>query len=538
MSSASIIITQSGVAGAAGISRDDIVLSQPVTLSNANNSGVRSWRWRMKDRPTDSTATLSSPTAAQVTFTPDEPGTYLIELIVDEGRSGQVDTRIAAVRETVNGNEVRWPAAGEDNEANWDDNTRGYVPDLELLIQSAGGGAPAAHAASHLPGGSDALTVAAPATIGTANAAGSAASFSRSDHVHNIGTHASRHLPGGADALTTATAVDLTDSTNAEGAAASFARSNHTHAHGTRGGGTLHADVIAAGAAGFMSGADKTKLDGIATGAQVNPSFGSPVSVGTTNTDGASTSVVRADHVHQLTIAVVDSVNVVYEVNFASLAANTFANGTEVIDGRSWTAFSVAAAGTFDLDGSTGIRWIPLLNTAGVFNETNQTAAGIYIDVASLVGASYHCSKRYAFEVYYSSRTLNASTRIGPFLWAPAGAPTGTSARARGGGVNNSGGTHVVFSQQQSTALNGGQDVATHNVFGMTVEPTGHVAASSGIWSAGWPTLSQGCFSTTAFTSPSNLHRGDARFVISHSHNAQNPVVDTVVLERLRVVQL
>jgi hypothetical protein len=40
--------------------------------------------------------------------------------------------------------------------------------------------------------------------------------------------------------------------------------------HGTRGGGTLHAAVIAAGAAGFMSGADKTKLDGIATGAQVN----------------------------------------------------------------------------------------------------------------------------------------------------------------------------------------------------------------------------------------------------------------------------
>jgi hypothetical protein len=40
--------------------------------------------------------------------------------------------------------------------------------------------------------------------------------------------------------------------------------------HGTRGGGTLHAVVVAAGAAGFMSGADKTKLDGIATGAQVN----------------------------------------------------------------------------------------------------------------------------------------------------------------------------------------------------------------------------------------------------------------------------
>ena len=35
-------------------------------------------------------------------------------------------------------------------------------------------------------------------------------------------------------------------------------------------GGTAHANVVAAGAAGFMSGTDKTKLDGIAAGAQVN----------------------------------------------------------------------------------------------------------------------------------------------------------------------------------------------------------------------------------------------------------------------------
>jgi len=33
--------------------------------------------------------------------------------------------------------------------------------------------------------------------------------------------------------------------------------------HGVRGGGTQHADVIAAGASGFMTGADKTKLDGV-----------------------------------------------------------------------------------------------------------------------------------------------------------------------------------------------------------------------------------------------------------------------------------
>lgn len=37
--------------------------------------------------------------------------------------------------------------------------------------------------------------------------------------------------------------------------------------HGVRGGGTQHADVVAAGADGFMTGADKTRLDNIETGA-------------------------------------------------------------------------------------------------------------------------------------------------------------------------------------------------------------------------------------------------------------------------------
>jgi len=43
--------------------------------------------------------------------------------------------------------------------------------------------------------------------------------------------------------------------------------------HGTRGGGTLHDAVIAAGASGFMTGGDKSKLDGIEAGAEVNDVF-------------------------------------------------------------------------------------------------------------------------------------------------------------------------------------------------------------------------------------------------------------------------
>jgi hypothetical protein len=99
--------------------------------------------------------------------------------------------------------------------------------------------------------------------------------------------------------------------------------------HGTRSGGTLHALVVAAGTAGFISGSDKSKLDGIAIGATNTPlastapedvtktaavvgvgttaaradhkhdiSTGVPVAVGSANAEGSAISLSRSDHVH------------------------------------------------------------------------------------------------------------------------------------------------------------------------------------------------------------------------------------------------
>ncbi len=71
---------------------------------------------------------------------------------------------------------------------------------------------------------------------------------------YTAAAHASTHETGGSDALALGSiAGTLTDAQ-----------------HGSRAGGTLHPNVIAAGAAGFMTGTDKTKLDGIATGATAN----------------------------------------------------------------------------------------------------------------------------------------------------------------------------------------------------------------------------------------------------------------------------
>jgi len=120
--------------------------------------------------------------------------------------------------------------------------------------------------------------------IGDSASEGSSTSLSRADHQHAVvappapanvtkaaAATGTDERPARADHkhdITTANVSTIATS-NSEGSASSLARSDHVHAHGSQTDGTLHALAIAAGAAGFMSGADKTKLDGITAGAAV-----------------------------------------------------------------------------------------------------------------------------------------------------------------------------------------------------------------------------------------------------------------------------
>ncbi|MCU0829394.1 MAG: DUF2793 domain-containing protein [Tabrizicola sp.] len=82
------------------------------------------------------------------------------------------------------------------------------------------------------------------------------------DRATHTGTQAASTITGLAAVATSGSATDLSAGT------LPAARFNDT-AHGSRGGGTLHA-VATTSVAGFMSGADKTKLDSVATGATAN----------------------------------------------------------------------------------------------------------------------------------------------------------------------------------------------------------------------------------------------------------------------------
>ena len=121
------------------------------------------------------------------------------------------------------------------------------------------------------------------------NAAGASASLARIDHVHNIPT---------------GTPSEISDSTNTQGSASAFANQSHIHSHGNRGGGTLHAAVTTS-VNGFMIAADKTKLDGIASGATNTPlSSTAPANVDkSTAAVGVGTTAARADHKHDISTA-------------------------------------------------------------------------------------------------------------------------------------------------------------------------------------------------------------------------------------------
>lgn len=127
-------------------------------------------------------------------------------------------------------------------------------------------------------------------TIGAAAAEGTATSLARSDHTHALAAPATPQTVGTA---------------NATGSATSPARADHVHAHGAQTDGTLHAAAVPAGASGFMTGADKSKLDGVAAGATNTPLTSSaPVNVTKAAAAvGVATAAARADHKHDISTA-------------------------------------------------------------------------------------------------------------------------------------------------------------------------------------------------------------------------------------------
>jgi hypothetical protein len=115
-----------------------------------------------------------------------------------------------------------------------------------------------------------ALTAVAPVNVTrVAAAVGVSTEAARGDHKHDISVAAP---------VTIGTA-------NATGTSSSLAAANHVHAHGNQAGGALHAVAVAGVSNGFLSAADKTKLDGIGVfGSEYHRAQDLPIDTNSTTT--------------------------------------------------------------------------------------------------------------------------------------------------------------------------------------------------------------------------------------------------------------
>ncbi len=170
----------------------------------------------------------------------------------------------------------------------------------------------------------------------------------------NVSAHASRHAFNGADPLSPALAINISEISDSVAFAGVnntlIPRADHQHPHGNRSGGTLHISATTV-TAGFMSASDKTKLDGIATGATVTPlTSQAPVNITKdTAVIGVGTSAARYDHKHDISTGIPITILLTTTTN-AEGTATSLARSDHTHAISSTTAVQI----TPDLGNSTG----------------------------------------------------------------------------------------------------------------------------------------------------------------------------------------
>ena len=116
-----ITINQAGLpAGVPGVSREDIVTGVPVILTNNNNTGAIKFRWGFLSVPVESItgttpfssgSVLNGATTNTAEFIPDIPGTYIIQLTINDRMVGTIGV---GIRQGALG--VRMPGINERTE--------------------------------------------------------------------------------------------------------------------------------------------------------------------------------------------------------------------------------------------------------------------------------------------------------------------------------------------------------------------------------------------------------------------------------------
>lgn len=184
---------------------------------------------------------------------------------------------------------------------------------------------------------------------------------------------------GGGVSLATTTPADI--GTGAVGTGTTAARSDHVHNHGNQTGGTLHA-AATTGANGFMSATDKTKLDGVASGATNTAlSSATPASVGV-QTAGVASTASRSDHIHDhgnqtagshhaaATTSVNGFMSAADKTKLDAISSGTVLNATQAFGGATISNGSIGAQGA----AITGVAFGDFIEVGFSFPLQNCTA--------------------------------------------------------------------------------------------------------------------------------------------------------------------
>ncbi len=169
---------------------------------------------------------------------------------------------------------------------------------------------------------------------------------------------------------------------------------------------------------------------------------------------------------------------VLVDIDFATLANNTFADGNEVIDGVTWVAANTAATNTWEILNGTGLRF----NAAAVstlYDNGTRTAANLAVPILTLMPA-FDPLRTYVIDFFLSSVTFGTSPNR--FL-AGLLLDTGGTDRVLGGGRRNSAGNQQTYSQLDATIAG---DAATDDAVGVRLSGNG-VLTFSGTMGSTFP---------------------------------------------------